>query len=219
MDVMRFEVDGFVVELAPSSGPLLLWPCFEEEAWPRLERGLSIARILLDASQWNSLLSPWPAPAVFKGALPFAGEASLFLDSLVHVILPEATSRCGAGGQPRIIAGTSMAGLFALWAVHECDAFDALAAVSPSLWYPGFDGYITAHSVCTNLKKAAILLGDNESKGRNKAFSSVESVCGLMASRLAAQGVDSLYRLVPGGHVDREGRRLTEALDFILRDD
>ena len=41
-----------------------------------------------------------------------------------------------------VIAGYSLAGLFALWAAWNSGYFRRVASVSGSLWYPGFTDYI-----------------------------------------------------------------------------
>ena len=52
-------------------------------------------------------------------------------------------------GRRRFLCGYSLAGLFALWAVYQTDFFAGTAAVSPSVWYPGWLGYAEEHRALT----------------------------------------------------------------------
>ena len=64
-------------------------------------------------------LSPWPAPAVWKGQAPYKGQAAAHLKWMTEECMPEVEVRLRAMGilqQIPMIAGYSLAGLFALWA-------------------------------------------------------------------------------------------------------
>ena len=87
--------------------------------------------IAMKVPNWNDDLSPWSAPAVF-GKEGFGGRAA---DTLAEVLKYTADKR-----KTYIIGGYSLAGLFALWAAYQTDAFSAVAAASPSVWFPGFMG-------------------------------------------------------------------------------
>ena len=82
---------------------------------------------------WNRDLSPWEAPAVF-GKDDFGSGASETLGELL--------SLCGNKSKTYFIGGYSLAGLFALWAAYQTDAFFGVAAASPSVWFPGFVEYM-----------------------------------------------------------------------------
>lgn len=63
---------------------------------------------------WNADLSPWRAKAVFRGQEDFAGNADAYLKKLVDCVIAEAEA--GQTIRRRMIAGYSMAGLFAMYA-------------------------------------------------------------------------------------------------------
>ena len=90
-------------------------------------------------------LSPWPAPAVWKGQAPYKGQAAAHLKWMTEECMPEVEERLKAMGilqQIPMIAGYSLAGLFALWAGWKSGNFARMASVSGSLWYPGFTDFI-----------------------------------------------------------------------------
>ena len=77
---------------------------------------------------WFQDLSPWPAPAV-TGNIPFGDGAEETLEKILKLT--------GEPGKKYVLGGYSMGGLFALWAACRTDAFSAVAAASPSVWFPG----------------------------------------------------------------------------------
>lgn len=123
----------------------------------------TIAAFLIE--DWNTELSPWPAPAVF-GTEDFGDGAAETLSFITDKLLPELDSktRCYLGGY-------SLSGLFALWSAYQTNVFDGIAAVSPSVWFPGWESYMEAHTIKT--PKIYLSLGDKEERTRNKTMSSV----------------------------------------------
>ncbi len=84
---------------------------------------------------WDRDLSPWPAPAAFKKGAPFAGEAPAFLPTVLARAAEE-EKRLSRPVGLRLIAGYSLAGLFALWALYLTPLLDGAACASSPLWYP-----------------------------------------------------------------------------------
>ena len=69
-----------------------------------------------------------------------------------------------------------MAGIFALWAAGQTDRFSGVAAVSPSVWFPGFLEEMKSRrvqSACIYLS-----LGDKEEKTRNPVMKNGKVGCG-----------------------------------------
>ena len=143
---------------------------------------------------WNDDLSPWAAPAVF-GAEAFGGHGR---DTLRHL---EAL----LGGQPAYLAGYSLAGLFALWAMSECPLIRGAACCSPSLWFPGWEEYAQAHPLPAD-RLLYLSLGMKEERTRHPVMRTVGDAVRReheRASHLAARQLT----WHPGGHfTDPEGR-------------
>lgn len=68
---------------------------------------------------WNHDRVPWDSPAAFKNGEPFTGGADDYLRLLVEKIIPEAEEGLNGVPQWRGIAGYSLAGLFAVYAVYQ----------------------------------------------------------------------------------------------------
>lgn len=120
---------------------------------------------------WNKELAPWEAPAVF-GKEGFGAGAADTLAFLTETLLPWLNH--AYGGRDDIafyLGGYSLAGLFALWAAYQTEAFTGIAAVSPSVWFPGWDTYLSSHSLRT--LQVYLSLGDKEEKTRNKVMAKV----------------------------------------------
>ena len=112
--------------------------------------------IAVKVSNWNNDLSPWSAPAVF-GKEDFGRGAS---DTL-NVIL----NSCSDRSLSYYIGGYSLAALFSLWASYQTDVFAGVAAASPSMWFPGFTGYMNENRI--KCGRVYLSLGDREEKTRN----------------------------------------------------
>ena len=129
----------------------------------------ALAAFLVD--DWNNELSPWEAPAAF-GKNGFRGGAADTLIFVMEALLPKLENIYGQRDKVNFyLGGYSLSGLFALWASYQTAAFSGVAAVSPSVWYPGWDTYMTSHSI--QALQVYLSLGDKEEKTKNKVMSKV----------------------------------------------
>lgn len=119
---------------------------------------------------WNTELSPWQAPAVF-GSEPFGSGAAQTLSFITDSLLPEIDSIYPLTDKHYYLGGYSLAGLFALWSAYQTDRFMGIAAVSPSVWFPGWKDYIGSHSIST--PQIYLSLGKKEEKTRNSVMAAV----------------------------------------------
>ncbi len=138
---------------------------------------------------WNNDLSPWAAPAVF-GKEPFGGGAENTLKEILRL--------CSDKDKKYIIGGYSLAGLFAVWSAYRCDAFSAVAAASPSVWFPGFvdfmrEGEIRCAGVCLSL-------GDKEEKTKNPVTATVGDRIREARSILCSEGINCSLEWNEGNH-------------------
>ena len=122
-----------------------------------------------------------------------------------------------------VIAGYSLAGLFALWAAWNSGYFRRVASVSGSLWYPGFTDYIRDNapkSGCgekTGLEKAYFSLGDRESRTRHPLMSRVDACTAEVVERVRSYGIETTFEWNPGNHFDHPDLRMARALAWLLR--
>ncbi len=122
--------------------------------------------IAVKVNKWNHDLSPWNAPAVF-GNDDFGDGAENTLNGILELT--------GEKDRSYYIGGYSLAGLFSLWAAYRTDVFKGVAAVSPSVWFPGFMEYTERSSMLTSIKQCGkSVIGnriiDNTFIWRNNVF-------------------------------------------------
>ena len=145
-------------------------------------------------TDWNRDLSPWPAPAVY-GDEAFSGGGAATLARLEALLK----------GQPAYLAGYSLAGLFALWAMSECPLIRGAACCSPSLWFPDWEAYAQAHPLPED-RILYLSLGMKEERTRHPVLRTVGDAVRREHDRAAHLAARQLS-WHPGGHfTDPEGR-------------
>lgn len=156
--------------------------------------------IVIKVQNWNLDLSPWKAPAVF-GKEDFGGGA--------EKTLKEVLKYCSDRDKKYIIGGYSLAGLFALWAAYQTDVFAAVAAASPSIWFPGFVDYMKENEI--HSKAVYLSLGDKEEKARNPVMASVGDCIREASDILKDKGIKTILEWNPGNHFKDADLRTAKA--------
>ena len=207
----------------PAAKTVIWMHCFSDEgerAYALLpadiRQGAALVTVRLSETEWNASLSPWAAPALFKGE-PFAGGAEAWLQTLTGSVMPEVIAQNGLSPERHLIAGYSLAGLFALWALYHTDRFSAAASISGSLWYPDFAEFIRTHQPVRQPEHVYLSLGDRESRARNPVLASVEKNTAAISSCFKESDVHFVYELNPGGHTNHAEERTARALDWLIR--
>lgn len=182
-------------ELAEREGPLIV--IFEEEEF-HLPKDIKASVMRVKNIDWNRDLSPWPAPKVFKKGENFSGCGKETLE----VILAALKNR----KEKILIAGYSLAGLFALYACTETDRFSGCVSASGSMWFPEFDIWLKSHPV--HCPYVYLSLGDTEKNTRNPLMASVEERTKEAYEIISKQTVCE-FEMNPGNHFnDPQGRLL-----------
>ena len=170
----------------------------------------------LIVEDWNKELAPWTAAPVF-GKVPFGDGAKDTLKIIEEGVIPEMQQRFDSlKGADVIIGGYSLAGLFALWCCYESDLFTAVAAASPSVWYPEWMKFIGSHN--PNAKRIYLSLGDAEAKTKNETMATVEQNIRAMSDLIKElPGVEITLVFNPGGHFKDPFLRTAHAFIWALR--
>ena len=166
---------------------------------------------------WNHDMAPWDSPAAFKNGEPFTGGADGYLQLLVEEIIPEAEKELPGPPAWRGIAGYSLAGLFALYAIYQTDVFSRVGCMSGSLWFPGFKEYICSHEPKRRSDSIYFSLGDREAKTRNPVLKTVQEDTEAIHAHFLAQRIDTVFQLTPGNHYDHAAERIATGLYWLLR--
>ena len=165
---------------------------------------------------WNHDMAPWDSPAAFKKGEPFIGEADNYLQLLVEEIIPRAEKELAEPPVWRGIAGYSLAGLFALYAIYRTDVFSRVGCMSGSLWCPGFKEYIFSHEPKRRPDCIYFSLGDKEAKTRNPVLKTVQEKTEEIQTFYQNKGIDTVFRLNPGNHFVQGIERTVAGIHWLL---
>lgn len=178
-----------------------------------LSPGKEFCLFTVAVPDWFDDLSPWPADAVIGGN-SFAGQGPETLHLLEKELLPGLQDRYGADHRC-LLAGYSLAGLFALWAAYESACFSGAAAVSPSLWFPGWTDYAAVRR--PRADAVYLSMGDREEKTRNPVMSGVGEAIRAQERLLRGQNVPCVLEWNPGNHFRDPQLRLAKGIAWLLR--
>ena len=172
--------------------------------------------LIISNLNWDRDLSPWYCPPLIENDASFAGGADEYLDLLLAQILPKAKAMlvgtpCFTG-----IAGYSLAGLFALYAIYHCGAFERAASMSGSLWFPGFREYVQSHEPLKHPDKLYFSLGDREAKTRNPYLKNVQQDTEQIVSCFQRKGLNVAWELNPGNHFKDADFRSAKGIKALL---
>ena len=84
----------------------------------------------IDGLDWDNYLAPWPTEQLFKNNPPMRGRAGEWLRLLEGEVIPAVEAQLHV--THRVIAGYSLAGLFALWSAYNTGIFAGVVACSGS---------------------------------------------------------------------------------------
>ena len=165
---------------------------------------------------WNHDMAPWDSPAAFKKGEPFTGGADDYLRLLVEEIIPRAEKELAGPPAWRGIAGYSLAGLFALYAIYQTDVFSRVGCMSGSLWFPGFKEYIFSHEPKRQPDCIYFSLGDKEAKTRNPVLKTVQENTEEIRAFYQSKGIDTVFQLNPGNHFVQGIERTVAGIQWLL---
>ena len=177
-----------------------------EVARIREEAGEDFRLLTFRVQSWNHDLSPWTAPAVW-GEEGFGDGAADTLREILKV--------CTDRSKTYYIGGYSLAGLFALWAVYQTDAFAGAAAASPSVWFPGFTDWMKERR--PECGTVYLSLGDREERTRNPVMATVGDHIRAAYALLQEQGVDCTLEWNSGNHFRDNDIRTAKAFAWLIR--
>jgi len=176
-------------------------------------------------SDWNEELSPWEAPPVF-GKEGFGAGAERTLQFILGELLPEllgmkpdeiTRERISAEGKRICLGGYSLAGLFALWAASRTEVFRGIAAVSPSVWFPGWEQYSKERAIL--VERVYLSLGDKEEKTRNPVMAKVGDAIRQQYAALKEQTAckECVLEWNPGNHFVDAEKRTAKGFVWLLK--
>ena len=133
-----FSNRGNMISIFPSleaTAPILYLNTFSDEGRKVYEAAqatgcLPFTLVAVSDLDWNHDMVPWDSPPAFKNAEPCTGGADDYLRLLTKEIIPTAEKELAGVPSWRGIAGYSLAGLFALYAIYRTDVFSRVGCMS-----------------------------------------------------------------------------------------
>lgn len=219
-----FTINGKTVDvfLASEPGtPIIYLNTFSGEGQKVYEAAQAancppFALVAISDLDWNHDMVPWDSPPAFKNAEPCTGGADDYLRLLTEAIIPTAEREISGVPRWRGIAGYSLAGLFALYAIYQTNLFSRVGSMSGSLWFPGMKEYIFSHELKRCPDCMYFSLGDKESKTRNPVLRSVRQDTEEIKAFYQSKGIDTVFQLTPGNHYNHAVERTAAGICWLL---
>ena len=219
-EVVRISDRECYLYVQPASRYLLVQPVDEHDL-ELLEQEVEIIQALagqpfslvaFKIEDWNQELSPWEAPPVF-GKVPFGNGAENTLAFITNQLLPNLQEK-GIDTPHCLLGGYSLAGLFALWASYQSDSYEGIAAVSPSVWFPGWIEYAKESGPRAN--SIYLSLGDKEEKARNPLMAQVGNAIRKQEEILKEQGMNTILEWNAGNHFIDSEKRMAKGFAWLM---
>lgn len=185
-----------------------------EETRKRTGRPFSLA--VIPVEDWNRDLSPWTNPRIFKGGEDFGGGADDMLEELETRIVPAVRAALGPAAGEDLLAGYSLAGLCAVYALYRTAAFSGVVSASGSLWFPGFSRFAAEHEFAGTPRRVYLSLGDRESQTKNPVMAQVGECTTAFGDLLRDRGVESVFEWNPGNHFQDAELRLAKGIAWLV---
>ena len=203
------------------NAPLIVFNTFEgdgEGVYKELQNMgcTSINLLVIGNIDWNHDMSPWYMPSIYSKEKSFSGGADEYLKLLIDEILPKAKELIE--GVPKFtgIAGYSLAGLFAVYAMYKTDVFDRVASMSGSLWFSNFIEYCKRNEYKRLPDKIYFSLGDKEANTRNPVLKTVQDKTIELSEYFKILGSEVIFELNPGNHFTDTILRSAKGIKAIL---
>ena len=220
----KFNIKDKIITLYKSTdknAPLIVFNTFEgdgEGVYKELQNMgcTSINLLVVGNIDWNHDMSPWYMPSIYSKEKSFSGGADEYLKLLIDEILPKANELIE--GEPEFtgIAGYSLAGLFAVYAMYKTDVFDRVASMSGSLWFIDFIEYCKRNEYKRLPDKIYFSLGDKEANTRNPVLKTVHDKTIEISEYFKSIGTEVIFELNPGNHFTDTILRSAKGIKAIL---
>ena len=224
MNIEKFEAEGKEATLYHSEktgSPLVILNNYAGDGQAVMEAAQKLEQkdfnlLCIGNLNWNQDMSPWYCPPVSPKDTPCMGGAEEYLTLLLDDILPKCLKRVEGVPAHISIAGYSLAGLFALYALYHTDVFRRVASMSGSLWFPDFKEYVFSHEMKRKPEKLYLSLGDREARTGNRYLRAVQQNTESIAAHFRDAGIDVTFEMNPGNHFRNAAMRSAKGILAIV---
>jgi predicted alpha/beta superfamily hydrolase len=187
--------------------------------------------VLISNMDWDVDLSPWAVEPVVSKKDRFNGGADKYLSWMLDKLLPYVNTFLteNGSGQPftQILAGYSLAGLFALYSMYRTTAFSKIVSASGSVWFPGFESFALSHRLPAEIKGIYLSIGDKESISKISALKETENITRRLAEYYSGGSavtahqnnppIRTIFELNQGNHFTDYDLRLAKGITAVLK--
>lgn len=224
MDIEKFESaskEATLYHSKESESPLIIFNSYAEDGKSVMEEAEKLDRkdfnlLCVGNLNWEHDMTPWPCPPIAPNDTPCTGGADEYLKLLLDDILPECLKRIDGTPSHISIAGYSLAGLFALYALYHTDVFESAASMSGSLWFPDFKEYVVSHEMKRKPDRIYLSLGNKEARTRNRYLKVVQENTERIAGHFREEGIDVTLEMNPGNHFKDAALRSAKGILAII---
>lgn len=176
----------------------------------------SCSLITISGGIWEDDMTPWPCEPFTRGEPPCGGKADAWLQTLTEKVIPAAELQLDGRPKYRVIAGYSLAGLFAVYSLYRTDVFARAGSMSGSLWYPDFLEFTRSHAMLRKPEKLYFSLGDREFRTRHPLMRTVQERTQTIYEDCRRAGIDTVFELNKGNHFQHSDERTVKGIRWLL---
>lgn len=184
-----------------------IWNCCKEFNCP------DFILVTVSNINWNDDMTPWE----YKDSrISCHGQANEYIDFIKQELIPELSLNIENKMNSYILAGYSLAGLFALYAIYQTNLFDSLAIASGSFWYPDFVEYVKNHDMKKRPQYIYFSLGHKEKNTKHPYMKYVEQNTLELVNYYQNLGIPTVYEENQGNHFYQADERMAKAIYTVL---
>lgn len=172
--------------------------------------------VAISKLKWDHDMTPWYMPPISKHDTPCTGGADDYIRLMLEEIMPKAEKEIPGNPVWRGIAGYSLGGLFAVYALYQTDVFSRVASMSGSLWFDGIKEYIFSHEMKRKPDCMYFSLGDKESTTDNPILNVVQQNTEEIEAFYHTKGIGTAFVLNSGNHYQACNKRTASGIAWIL---
>jgi predicted alpha/beta superfamily hydrolase len=175
---------------------------------------------LISDLNWDEEMSPWPCEKVVSSRDHFTGQAPQYLKWMLETVVPRIEERISKNLSSEVLrnvlAGYSMAGLFALYAPYLTSKFEGVVSASGSVWFPDFAAFVEGHEMQKVPEALYLSIGDQESMTKKKYLSETVNLTKELYEYYLNKGIKTTFELNAGNHFKDYEWRLAKGIAWTL---
>lgn len=226
---MEFSINKKIVDIYYNENsskykPVVILNTFNNEGkeiWSECQKHNINEFILVTISNldWNNDLTPWECMPLYNGDSKYLGYADTYLNEIEKEIIPKINNFINNDLDIQIsyyiLAGYSLAGLFALYSGFKSNVFNKIICVSGSLWYPHILEFVYENNLNKNINEVYLSLGNKEANSKIQILSTVHDNTIKIYNHIN-KNVKCIYEENDGNHFKDTTFRMVKAIKHVL---